>query len=81
VIDYQNQDFTVTQVIRPKHGKSAKNGNYSFPNQNGNLKLTRSQINVHKISLAAANASYDASSMGAKISLIVVEWQVNFGFK
>jgi len=30
------------------------------PNQNGNQKLTRSQIDVHKISLATANASCDA---------------------
>jgi len=57
--DWQNprlyRDANSTWENWPKMGTTPS------PNLSGNRKLTRSQINVHKISLATANASCNAS--------------------
>ena len=56
-------DFELTQITDKIHDFTArefyvaKMGTTSSPNQYGNRKLTRSQIDVHKISFATAHAS------------------------
>ena len=56
-------DFTASRVWYEFYeGKFLKMGITPSPTQNGNRKPARSQVGVHKISLATANASSNAST-------------------